>query len=75
MIFNCFNVDAQYNVNKNKYDYRHYIYQPGDPYNPGTAAFASLFVPGLGQIICGEGLREQVFLLDSRAVWLFPLLD
>jgi len=63
IMLNCFNVDAQYRVNKKKYDYSHYVYQPGDPYNPSTAAFASLFVPGLGQIISGESRRGIGFML------------
>ena len=62
MMFKSFNVDAQYRIYKEKYDYRHYIYKAGDPYNPSTAAFASVFVPGLGQMICGEGLRGTGFL-------------
>jgi hypothetical protein len=62
MMFKSFNVDAQYKIYKEKYDYRHYIYKPGDPYNPSTAAFASIFIPGLGQMICGEGLRGTGFL-------------
>jgi len=46
--------DAQYRINKKKYDYHGYSYQPGDPYNPGAAAFGSLIAPGLGQMISGE---------------------
>ena len=63
MIFNCFNADAQYRALKKKYDYHLYSYKPGDPYNPSTAAFASLFIPGLGQMICGEGRRGTGYLL------------
>jgi TM2 domain-containing membrane protein YozV len=71
MMFNCFNVDAQYRVYKNKYDYRNYIYQPGDPYNPSSAAFASLFVPGLGQMISGESGRGICFLLGCTGCLVF----
>ena len=62
MIFTNFNVNAQYRAQKKKYDYRHYTYQPGDRCRPFTAAFASLFIPGLGQMICGEGLRGTCYL-------------
>jgi len=62
MIFNSFNINAQYKVQKNKYDYRHYTYQPGDRCRPFTAAIGSLFIPGLGQMICGEGLRGTGYL-------------
>jgi len=50
----CTVADAQYRINKKKYDYHGYSYQPGDPYNPGAAAFGSLIAPGLGQMISGE---------------------
>jgi len=71
MLFNCFNGDAQYMVNKNKYDYYHYDYQPGDPYKPSSAAAASLFVPGLGQMISGESGRGICFLLGSTGCLVF----
>jgi len=71
MLFNCFIGDAQYMANKNKYDYRHYVYQPGDPYNPSSAAAASLFVPGLGQMISGESGRGICFLLGSTGCLVF----
>jgi TM2 domain-containing membrane protein YozV len=71
MMFNCFIGDAQYMANKNKYDYRHYVYQPGDPYNPSSAAAASLFVPGLGQMISGESGRGICFLLGSTGCLVF----
>ncbi len=58
----CIVADAQYRVNKIKYDYHKYSYQPGDPYNPGNAAFASLIVPGLGQMISGETGRGLGFM-------------
>jgi hypothetical protein len=55
-------VNAQYKINKLKYDYRTYKYQAGDPYNPGIAGFASLFIPGLGQMSSGAGGRGAAFL-------------
>lgn len=54
---------AQYSVNKKDYDFRIYTYQPGDPYNPRGAGEASALIPGLGQMICGEGARGAGFLL------------
>jgi TM2 domain-containing membrane protein YozV len=62
LTLSCAIVDAQYRINKHKYDYHRYIYQPGDPYNPGSATFASLVVPGLGQIISGETGRGLGFM-------------
>jgi hypothetical protein len=42
--------NGQYKINRKKYDYHSFTYQPGDPYNPGIAGFASLLVPGMGQL-------------------------
>jgi hypothetical protein len=51
-----------YRVNKKKYDSRSYSYLPGDPYNPASAGIASLFIPGMGQMISGEAGRGLLFL-------------
>jgi uncharacterized membrane protein YsdA (DUF1294 family) len=49
--------DAQYSINKTKYDLKAYHYQYGDPFNPGVMGFASFVIPGLGQILEGETAR------------------
>jgi hypothetical protein len=49
--------NAQYRINKTKYDLKAYHYQYGDPFNPGVMGFASLVIPGLGQILEGETVR------------------
>jgi TM2 domain-containing membrane protein YozV len=54
--------NAQYKVNKTKYDYKMYQPQVGDPYNPGVAGLTSFLIPGLGQMIAGEGGRGAAFL-------------
>jgi TM2 domain-containing membrane protein YozV len=51
-----------YSFNKKKYDYRTYSFKKGDPYNPSSAGFASLIIPGLGQMISGEPGRGLLFL-------------
>jgi TM2 domain-containing membrane protein YozV len=51
-----------YSFNKTKYDYRTYSFKKGDPYNPSSAGFASLIIPGLGQMISGETGRGLLFL-------------
>jgi hypothetical protein len=53
--------NAQYRSNKTKYDLKGYHYQFGDPYNPGVMGFASLIIPGLGQILEGETARGFSF--------------
>lgn len=57
--------NAQYCVNKKQYDYKSYVYQVGDPYNPTIAGLASFFIPGLGQMISGEGKRGLGFLAGN----------
>ncbi len=54
--------NAQYKVNKTMYNYRLYRPQVGDPYNTGVAGLTSFLVPGLGQMIAGEGGRGAAFL-------------
>lgn len=55
-------VNAQYRINKIKYNCRTYSYQAGDPYNPGVAVITSLILHGLGQMISSEGGRGVAFL-------------
>ena len=54
--------NAQYKVNKTMYNYKLYRPQVGDPYNTGVAGLTSCLVPGLGQMIAGEGGRGAAFL-------------
>lgn len=55
-------VAQTYSINKRKYDCQEYKKQPGDPYSPIASGICSFFVPGLGQIICGESSRGLSFL-------------
>ena len=66
----CSVVNAQYAVNKTKYDYRTYEYEVGDPYNPGVAGITSVLIPGLGQAISGEAGRGLGFLGGYAGCWL-----
>jgi hypothetical protein len=56
---------AQYKIDKLKYDYRDYSHQAGDRYSPTGAGIESFFLPGLGQMIAGEGMRGVVFLTGA----------
>ncbi len=56
---------AQYKVNKQKYNYKDYESQQGDPYNPIVLGGASLLLPGLGQIMADEVLRGSYFILGA----------
>jgi hypothetical protein len=55
--------NAQYRINKTKYDSHNYVIQAGDPYNPAASGICSFLIPGLGQMISGEGGRGVGFLL------------
>ena len=71
IVFGCFsfNVQAQsYKINKQNYDYKMYMPQPGDPNNPTVMGVASFFIPGLGQMISGETGRGLAFLGGSLAL-------
>ena len=57
--------NAQYKINKTKFDFRTYHYQHGDPNNPSAMVIASAIIPGLGQIITGETGRGLAFLGGS----------
>ena len=61
LIFLNLITDAQYRINKTKYDLKAYHYQFGDPFNPGVMGFASFVIPGLGQILEGETVRGLGF--------------
>ncbi|MBW6500712.1 MAG: hypothetical protein K0B05_04885 [Bacteroidales bacterium] len=62
LLFMCSLLKAQYSVNRKIYDYRTYSYETGDRYHPAATGVASLFIPGLGQIIMGETGRGVAFM-------------
>ncbi len=55
-------MNQKYKTNKLTYNSSMYISQPGDPYNPTVSGLASFFIPGLGQMLCGETARGLGFL-------------
>lgn len=55
-------INAQYKINKTKYDYHTYSHQVGDPHSPWVAGVTNIFLPGLGQMLTGEVGRGFVFL-------------
>lgn len=66
LFFVAFNVKSQsYKFNKNVYNYQLYMPQFGDPYSPALSGVASLFIPGLGQMVSGEVGRGFGFLGGS----------
>jgi len=54
-------MDAQYKIDKTKYDYKTWTYQEGDPYNPAVCAVLSI-IPGVGQMVAQESGRGKAFL-------------
>ena len=61
MLLTSINSDAQYKINKEIYHPQDYSYDSGGPYSPGGSAIASLFLPGLGQVLAGEMGRGMIF--------------
>ena len=57
--------EAQYRTDKLNYNFRDYSHQAGDRYSPTGAGIESFFLPGLGQMIAGEGMRGVVFLTGA----------
>lgn len=57
------NLDLSKYIERSKY-YKNQYYrrEPSDPHNQWVAGIASYFVPGLGQMICGETGRGIAFL-------------
>ena len=71
----CTIVNAQYKINKTKYDYHTYTYQVGDRYSTGVAGITSFLIPGLGQMLSGEVGRGAGFLvLDYSSVYVVTSL-
>lgn len=58
-------VVPSYNKIKQNYNYRNYISQPTDQYNPTVSGLCSWIIPGLGQVLCGETGRGLGFLGGS----------
>lgn len=53
---------------KEMYDYKNYIWQPNDRYNPTVSGIFSFFIPGLGQIASGETGRGIGIFLSYTAL-------
>lgn len=58
----CTAVNAQYRINKTKYDFHNYSPQDDDPYNPPLCGLTSFLIPGLGQTLSGEFIRGLGYL-------------
>ena len=55
-------VPMKYKEMAEVYDYRLYQKSPFDIYSPAGSGIASFFIPGLGQMICGEWGRGFAYL-------------
>jgi len=53
-------VDAQYKINKTKYDYKTWTHEEGDPYDPAFCGILSV-IPGVGQMVAHEFGRGAAF--------------
>ena len=54
--------NMKYKQIKDLYNPKEYVKTLGDRYSPGWSGVASFFIPGLGQMICGEVGRGFAFL-------------
>lgn len=54
--------NMKYKQLKSLYNYKDYYSSSADRYNPAVSGVASFFIPGLGQIICGEAGRGLGYL-------------
>ena len=54
--------NMKYKQLKELYNPKEYVSTVGDRYSPGWSGVASFFIPGLGQMICGEVGRGFAFL-------------
>ena len=57
------------------YDYRNYTKSVYDQYSPAGSGIASFFIPGLGQMICGEWGRGFAWLGGSFGCYLITALS
>lgn len=74
LLFSSIDSDAQYKVNKKIYDYADYTTEMYGPYSPLGAGFASLLIPGTGQMLSGEVGRGFIFLgADVVSFMLLPV--
>ncbi|MFN6379523.1 MAG: hypothetical protein ACK4WD_09615 [Flavobacteriales bacterium] len=71
---------AQYEKDKERFNFRDYKRSSTDAYEPIISGLASFFIPGLGQIYCDETMRGfkflggvvgSMFISISGAVFLF----
>lgn len=58
----CFELNGQYKIDKEVYDYRDYHYQEGEPVNIQLCGISSFFIPGLGHFFAREFSRGSKFL-------------
>lgn len=63
-----------YNEKSDFYKNVPYRKEMGDPYEPAIAGLASYFIPGLGQMICGESGRGLAFLGGTAATYFVTMI-
>ena len=72
--------NESYRTLKSKYNYKNYVYDSHDRYNPFLSGIASALLPGAGQFITGEpgrgmlylggiGVSAMTFLVGYSMVW------
>lgn len=59
----------KYKELKSIYNYKDWTSESGDSYSPGLMSVCSFFIPGLGQMICGEVGRGFGWLGGAAGCW------
>lgn len=60
---------------KDMYNTRDYVKSSANPYSPGWSGVGSFFLPGLGQMICGETGRGLAILGGDLAFDIWNICD
>jgi len=67
------NTNAQYKINKAKYNYSNWTHEESDPYNPTVCGVLSFVVPGVGQMAAGEFGRGAAFFGGCAGCFAFTI--
>jgi TM2 domain-containing membrane protein YozV len=64
---------AQNKIRKSQYDIKSYTYLHDDPYDPTNISITSAIIPGLGQMVCDEGMKGLGFLAGYAGGWILAI--
>ena len=62
VVFVLGSANAQYKIEREKYNYKEYKHNPDDPYKPSVVGLVNWLLPGVGHYSMGENARGNSFL-------------